>query len=67
MEFEPMLTPGEKSPLPEYVPRGVSNPQHFGGEPKHYQLSYSGPPTAKFDIIAKWRHIFRHKIRILLP
>ena len=44
MEFEPMLTPREKSPLPENVPRGVSNPRHFGSEPKHYQLSYSGPP-----------------------
>ena len=38
-----MLTPREKSPLPENVPRGVSNPRHFGSEPKHYQLSYSGP------------------------
>ena len=43
MEFEPMLTPREKSPLPENVPRGVSNPRHCGSEPKHYQLSYSGP------------------------
>ena len=38
-----MLTPREKSPLPENVPRGVSNPRHCGSEPKHYQLSYSGP------------------------
>ena len=38
-----MLTPREKSPLPENVPRRVSNPRHFGSEPKHYQLSYSGP------------------------
>ena len=30
MEFEPMLTPREKSPLPENVPRGVSNPRHCG-------------------------------------
>ena len=45
MEFEPMLTPREKSPLPENVPRGVSNPRHFGSEPKHYQLSYSGPQS----------------------
>ena len=43
MEFEPMLAPREKSPLLENVPRGVSNPRHFGSEPKHYQLSYSGP------------------------
>ena len=30
MEFEPMLTPREKSPLPENVPRGGSNPRHHG-------------------------------------
>ena len=29
MEFEPMLTPREKSPLPENVPRG-SNPRRCG-------------------------------------
>ena len=48
MEFEPMLTPREKSPLPENVPRGVSNPRHCGSEPKHYQLSYSSPPTCLY-------------------
>ena len=30
MEFEPMLTPKEKSPLPENVPRGGSNPRRCG-------------------------------------
>ena len=30
MEFEPMLTPREKSPLPLNVPRGGSNPRHRG-------------------------------------
>ena len=30
MEFEPMLTPREKSPLPENVPRGGSNPRCNG-------------------------------------
>ena len=30
MEFEPMLTPREKSPLPENVPRGGSNPRCCG-------------------------------------
>ena len=30
MEFEPMWTPREKSPLPENVPRGRSNPRHRG-------------------------------------
>ena len=46
-----MLTPREKSPLPENVPRGVSNPRHFGSEPKHYQLSYSGPRIAHLNAI----------------
>ena len=30
MEFEPMLTPREKSPLPENFPRGGSNLRHCG-------------------------------------
>ena len=30
MELEPMLTPREKSPLPENVPWGGSNPWHCG-------------------------------------
>ena len=30
MEFEPMLTPREKSRLPENVPRGGSNPRRCG-------------------------------------
>ena len=30
MEFEPMLTPMEKSPIPEKVPRGGSNPRRCG-------------------------------------
>ena len=30
MEFEPMLTPREKSPLRENVPRGGSNPRRCG-------------------------------------
>ena len=38
MEFEPMLTPREKSPLPEEDwTRDAAD-----SEPKHYQLSYSG-------------------------
>ena len=51
MEFEPMLTPREKSPLPENVPRGGSNPRHFGSEPKHYQLSYSGPARRPIHLL----------------
>ena len=43
MEFEPMLTtPREKSPLPGNVPKGGSR-DTVDSEPKHYQLSYSGP------------------------
>ena len=30
MEFEPMFTPREKSPLPENVPRGGSNLRRCG-------------------------------------
>ena len=30
MEFEPMLTPREKSPVPENLPRGGSNPRRCG-------------------------------------
>ena len=43
MEFEPMLTPGEKSPLPENFPRGGSNPRHCGQRAQTLPTSYSGP------------------------
>ena len=43
MEFEPMLTPREKSPLPEKVPRGGSNPRHCGQRAQALPTSYSGP------------------------
>ena len=43
MEFEPMLTPREKSPLPENVPRGGSNPQRCGQQAKHYQRAILAP------------------------
>ena len=46
MEFEPMLTPREKSPLPENFPRGGSNPCRLDSEPKHYQRA----------IPAHWSH-----------
>ena len=59
MEFEPMLTPTEKSPLPENFPRGVSNPQHFGSEPKHYQLSYSGPLSSSWSL-SYWPALSNH-------
>ena len=43
MEFEPMLTPREKSPLPEKFPRGGSNPRHCGQRAQILPTSYSGP------------------------
>ena len=43
MEFEPMLTPREKSPLPKMSPEEDRTCDAVDSEPKHYQLSYSGP------------------------
>ena len=44
MEFEPMLTPREKSPPPKISPEEDRTRDTVDSEPKHYQLSYSGPP-----------------------
>ena len=43
MEFEPMLTPREKSPLPKMSPEEDRTRDAVDSEPKHYQLSYSSP------------------------
>ena len=43
MEFEPMLTPREKSPLPENVPRRGSNPRRCGQRAQTLPTRYSGP------------------------
>ena len=43
MEFEPMLTPREKSPLPKMSPEEDRTRDAVDSEPKHYQRSYSGP------------------------
>ena len=43
MEFEHMLTPREKSPLPENFPRGGSNPRRCGQRAQTLPTSYSGP------------------------
>ena len=45
MEFEPTLTPREKSPLPKMSPEEDRTRDTVDSEPKHYQLSYSGPRT----------------------
>ena len=52
MEFEPMLTPREKSPLPENVPRGGSNPRRCGQRAQAL-------PTELFRPPAKASFIFR--------
>ena len=73
MEFEPMLTPREKSPLPKKSPEEDRTRDAVDSEPKHYQLSYSGPvlldnlmkkhPTEKrkeLEITAHLREPNRH-------
>ena len=40
---EGMLTPREKSPLPKMSPEEDRTRDAVDSEPKHYQLSYSGP------------------------
>ena len=42
MEFEPMLTPREKSPIPENFPRRGSNPRCCGQWAQRLPTSYSG-------------------------
>ena len=39
MEFEPMLTPREKSPLPKVSPEEDRTHDAVDSEPKYYQLS----------------------------
>ena len=45
MEFELMLTPREKSPLPENFPKGGSNPWCCGQRAQTLPMSYSGPDS----------------------
>ena len=49
MEFVPMLTPREKSPLPKISPEEDRTRDAVESEPKHYQLSYSGPQYLNVD------------------
>ena len=50
MEFEPMLTPREKSPLPKMSPEEDRTRDAVDSEPKHYQLSYSGPQIVGLNV-----------------
>ena len=45
MEFEPMLTPKEKSPLPENVPRGGSNLRRCGQRAQELPTELFRPPS----------------------
>ena len=47
LEFEPMLTPREKSPLPENVPRGGSNPRRCGQRAQALPTELFRPPSGK--------------------
>ena len=51
MEFEPMLTPREKSPLPENVPRGGSNPRRCGQRAQALPTELFRPPHYHFNTI----------------
>ena len=55
IEFEPMLTPREKSPLPENFPRGGSNPRHCGQRAQSLPTSYSGPQI--FSMVSKAKSV----------
>ena len=56
MEFEPMLTPREKSPLPENVPRGVSNPRRCGQRAQALPTELFRPPNVNMKMIPKKRN-----------
>ena len=49
MEFEPMLTPREKSPLPKMSPRGGSNPWCCGQWAQALPTQLFRPPLADSD------------------
>ena len=50
MEFEPMLTPREKSPLPENVPRGGSNPRRCGQRAQTLPTELFRPPCSGISL-----------------
>ena len=63
MEFEPMLTPREKSPLPENFPRGGSNPRRCGQRAQTLPTSYSSPHTClKMWMLDSCEPIHRMKV-----
>ena len=54
MEFEPMLTPREKSLLPENFPRGGSNQRHCGQQAQTLPTSYSSPLIVYMIVCVCW-------------
>ena len=56
MEFEPMLTPREKIPCTENVPRGGSNPRRCGQRAQTLPTSYSGPQVTGMTSPSKKIH-----------
>ena len=56
MEFEPMLIPREKSPLPENVPRGGLNLWHCGQRDQTLPTSYCSPLRHWYDSAWKKPH-----------
>ena len=53
MEFEPMLTPREKIPSTENVPRGGSNPRRCGQRAQALPTELFRPPVEKFKFKLK--------------
>ena len=61
MEFELMLTPREKSPLPKMSPGEDRTRGAVDSEPKHYQLSYTGP-TSDLKFFFRSLHCFGYLV-----
>ena len=58
MEFEPMLTPREKSPLPENVPRGGSNPRRCGQRAQALPTELFQPPQSNLISVRSCMFIY---------
>ena len=50
MEFEPMLTPREKSPLPENFPEEDRTRDAVDSEPKHYLRAILAPSSFEIEM-----------------
>ena len=59
MEFEPMLTPREKSPIPENVPRGGLNPRRCGQRAQALPAELFRPPSCVSIVEGWWDVTYR--------